>query len=65
MKIVRVSNFDYDDHRGDQYVVAEGIANKHHASVMCEALNEANGSRGPDWFQVVPDDYVLPPKWEP
>lgn len=32
---------------------------------MCAALNARSGEFGEDYFEVVPDDYVLPPAWQP
>ena len=64
-KIVRKSNFDYEDWRGDQYFVAENIKHERQAKIMAEALNDDSGDHGDDFFEVVPHDYVLPPEWEP
>lgn len=63
--IVRKSNFDYEDWRGDQYFVAQGIPTKSQAEIMCEALNDAEHEGSDDWFVVVDSRYILPPKWEP
>lgn len=63
MKIIRKSNYDHEDWRGDQYVVADNIQRERQAKIMCEALNEHGYDE--DYFMVVPDDYVLTPKWKP
>ena len=39
--------------------------NERQALVMCEALCVWSGDDGDDIFEVVPNDYVLPPDWEP
>lgn len=59
MKIIRVSNYDYEDHRGNQRVVAEGITDEREARVMAEALQHDPKRDGEDWFMVVPDDHKL------
>ncbi len=65
MKIVRTSNYDHEDNRGDQRVVAENIKHEREANVMCEALNAFVGEHSDDYFVVKPDDYILRPDWEP
>jgi hypothetical protein len=65
MQIIRKSNFDHEDWRGNQRVVASGIIHSREAMVMCDALNRASGPHGEDFYETVPDDYKLPPPWEP
>lgn len=62
--IIRKSNFDHEDWRGDEYFVAKDLID-YFAKRVSELLNEAEGPNSNDYFKVVPDDYVLPPKWEP
>jgi len=66
MKVVRTSNFDREDSRGDQYVVpgTEGMGYEN-AGSLAVWLNERAGSRSEDFFVPKPDEYVLPPHWEP
>lgn len=75
MKIVRRSNYGYEDSRGDQYFVeveqCTAAAGETHALSKLEAeaiancLNELSGSHSDDFFAVVEDDYVLPKEGEP
>ncbi len=64
MKIVRRSNFGHEDYRGDERIVAENIKHEHEAKTMRDALQGIDG-RNEDFFVIVPDDYVLPPEWQP
>ena len=62
MKIVRVDNFDRDT--VCDKLVAENV-NDVYGTCMVEALNaEFSGDSLPDYFRMVPDDYVLK-EWEP
>lgn len=63
MIIIRKSAWDYDDHRGNERVVASAIASDHEARIMCDALNDAG--HPDDFFVVEPDNYKLPQPWEP
>lgn len=63
--IVRKSNFNHEDWRGDQYFVAQGIPTKVQADIMAEALNDNEHEHSDDWFVVVDSRYTMPPKWEP
>lgn len=65
MKIIRRSNFDCEDHRGDERLVAAQIASEVEAAIMCAVLNTAEGEFGESCFHVKPDDYVLKPDWQP
>lgn len=63
-KVIRKSNFDYDDHRGNQYIVAQRVTGRQ-AQAIADALNELEGEHSDDFYETVADDYVLPPDWEP
>lgn len=64
MKIIRKSNYDHEDWRGDQYFVAQRLCTKD-AEAVAELLNQLAGEHSDNFFVVVPDDYVLPPDWAP
>ncbi len=64
MRVIRKSNFDHDDHRGDQYFVT-CVLSPARAEAVARALNEIEGEHSDDLFSVVADDYVLPPDWQP
>lgn len=64
MKIVRKSNFDHEDYRGNQWFVAQRLSAREAARVA-SVLNDLNGQHGDDFFEVVSDDYILPPDWTP
>lgn len=63
-KVVRKSNFDHEDWRGNQYFVAQQV-DRHQAQAIADLLNEREGPNSDDFYTVVPDDYVLPKDWEP
>lgn len=65
MKIIRKSNYDHEDYRGDQFVVAEKLKSDFYAKLICKLLNEHSGEHSEDFFEVVPDDHILQPDWEP
>lgn len=64
MKIIRKSNFDHEDHRGDQHFVAQRLS-KQQADLVVETLNNLEHESSDDFYKVVGDDYVLPPEWQP
>lgn len=64
MKIIRKSNFCYEDHRGNEYFVAQRLSERD-ANKVADLLNTLSGEHSDDFFVVVKDDYVLPPDWEP
>lgn len=64
MKIIRKSNFDHEDHRGDQYFVAQRLSRRQ-AEAVAKALNDLEHEHSDDFYDVVSDDYVLPPEWQP
>ena len=59
MKVIRVSNYDHEDWRGDQYVVAGPGLSPEQAEVECELRCGDRRRSGEDWYRVVPDDYKL------
>lgn len=63
--IVRRSNYNHEDWRGDEFYVAQKIPMQSQADTMCAALNGALNPYSEDWFTVVDSNYLLPPKWEP
>lgn len=65
MKIIRKSNHDYDGPRGNERVVAMGIASKFLATRVADGLNLQEAPESDDFYVAVDDDYVLPPPWEP
>ncbi len=64
-KIIRVSNFDHEDWRGNQRVVAERIALRREADLLCAALNAAEHENSDDAFEVVPQEQALREDWQP
>lgn len=65
MKIVRKSNFDHEDHRGDEWFVAQKLTSKQ-AHKVAELLQDlSGGDEAEDFFVVVEDDYQLKPEWQP
>jgi hypothetical protein len=75
MKIVRKSNFDHEDHRGNQHFVeivhrtaTSAVTvpmSKRDAEAIAKCLNDLAGRHNDDFYDVVNDDYALPPDWEP
>jgi hypothetical protein len=63
--IIRKSNFDHEDWRGDQWFAARGIPSERMALIMCAVLNQDEGEHSEDYFEVVDGNYVLPAPWEP
>lgn len=63
MKIIDTDNFGGDT--PNEKVIAEGIKNTQHATVMCKALNDEAGKYSRRFYKVVEDDYVLRPGFEP
>jgi len=65
-KIIRKSNFDYEDWRGDiVFVTPSHSFSEATANAICDMMNDDPRRADDDYFKVVPYDYVLPPKWEP
>lgn len=58
MKIIRKSNFNYEDNRGNQYFVAQKLSARV-AEQVAELLNGLDGPYSDDFYLVVPDDYIL------
>lgn len=63
-KIVRKSNYDHEDHRGNQYFIAQRISQRQ-AEAVVEVLNKLEHPGSDDFYVVVDNDYLLPPDWEP
>jgi hypothetical protein len=64
-KVIRKSNYDHDDWRGDQVFATSTSFSLDTAVAICNLMNEDKYRDDEDWFQVVQHDYVLPPKWTP
>lgn len=64
MRVIRKSNYDHEDWRGDQWFVTVPLT-KGWADAVAKALNVAEGEHSDNYFDVVPDDYILPEDWEP
>jgi hypothetical protein len=64
MRIIRRSNYNHEDWRGDQYFVTCKLTERQ-AEAVAKALNDLDGPLSDDIFVVVPDDYVLPSDWQP
>ena len=64
MKIIRKSNFDHEDWRGDQHFVAQRLTAQQ-AEAVAKALNDLEHESSDDYYKVVADDYALPPEWQP
>lgn len=62
MRIVNTDNFggDYPDERFVLWPMR-----KEHAQAIADILNEAAGPEARRYYQVVEDDYVLVPGFEP
>ena len=63
MKIIKVDSFDREGPGFDPIFICGGIT-KEHADIVCQQLNDAEWEHSPNFYRVVPDDYVLT-KWEP
>ncbi len=68
-KIIRTSNFDHEDHRGNQWVAAENIPTSQLAELMVNGINnhleKEFDCEQEDFFVVVDQAHVLRPDWEP
>jgi hypothetical protein len=64
MRVIRRSNYAHEDWRGDQYFVTCRLSERR-AAAVAKALNDLEDLRSDDIFVVVPDDYDLPPDWQP
>ncbi len=64
MKVLRVSNFDHEDYRGNQWFVAQRLS-KRQAEAVTRVLNEMEGEEGENFFLVVTDDHKPREDWEP
>jgi hypothetical protein len=59
MKVIRVSNYDHVDWRGDQVMVAGPNLSQEEAEAECEKLCDDPRRSNEDWYQVMPDAYNL------
>jgi hypothetical protein len=59
MKVIRVSNYDHEDWRGDQVMVAGPGLSQEEAEAVCGRCCDDPGRSEEDWYRVVQDDYVL------
>lgn len=57
MKIVCTDNFARETQ--SERFVAENIRNEREAKIMLDALRKTCTDHEPDWYKLVPDDYVL------
>ena len=64
-KVIRKSNYDHDDWRGNEVFATAYSFSKETAEAICNLMNEDQYRNHEDWFAVVPGDYVLPKEWEP
>ena len=64
MKVIRKSNLNHEDHRGDQYFVAQRLS-KQQAAAVENTLNSLEHENSDDFYKMVHDDYVVPPDWAP
>lgn len=64
MKVVRKSNFDHEDWRGDQHFVAQRLCERD-ATAVADLLNFRAGPNSDDYYVVVADGYIPPPDWAP
>lgn len=59
MKVIRVSNHDYEDLRGDEYTVSPIGLSQEEADVLCRKLQQSPYRRDDDWYRAVEDGHVL------
>lgn len=64
MKIIRRSNYNYEDHRGDEWFVHSSSLTLEEATKKADEMNRFD-VRSADFFVVVADDYKLKPDWKP
>jgi hypothetical protein len=60
-KLIRVDNFASETR--DDFLVADSLSETQ-AESMAKHLNSQEHADGPDYYRVVPDEYILH-KWEP
>lgn len=64
MKVIRVSNYDHEDSRGDQWVVAGPGLSRDEADAVCARLCKDPKRSDEDYYRSVPDNHELY-KFEP
>lgn len=62
MKIIAKSNFDKETQSDE--LIADNILNEYYGEMIVRFLNESSGDHSPNFYKLVPDDYVLY-VWEP
>jgi hypothetical protein len=63
-RVVRRSNFDHEDERGNEHFVCES-SSMGNAELVCCALNFTTPRRADNFYIVVGADYQLRPDWTP
>lgn len=59
MKVIRVSNYDHEDWRGNERNMTRPGLSDEVANIVCKEL-QGNPDRDDDnWYRVVPDDHKL------
>lgn len=61
MKIIGIDNFSRE--YVSDFLVCLNV-NEYYGKLIVDQLNQLNGSNGPTYFRLVPDDHVLY-VWEP
>jgi hypothetical protein len=64
-RVIRKSNYDHDDWRGDELFATPYCFSQSTATTICDAMNNDQYRNNNDWFVVVRHDYVLPKPWGP
>jgi hypothetical protein len=59
VKVIRVSNYDHEDHRGNQRLVAGPGLSVEEAESACKFMCDDPNRSDEDWFRVVADNHVL------
>ena len=58
MKVIRTSNHDHEDSRGEEYVVHADLSAEE-AEHLAAVMNEDPRRSREDFFRAVPDNHVL------
>lgn len=59
MKVIRVSSYDHEDHRGNEREVSPRGLLQEEADARCRNLQKDPQRSDEDWYRVVPDEHVL------
>jgi hypothetical protein len=59
VKVIRVSNHDREDLRGDEREVSPSGLSQEEAEALCRSLREDPRRSDDDWYRVVEDGHVL------